>query len=193
MTTLPCVLGFRVKSGWAAVVLLGGSRKAPRVVDSRIVALSDPAVRHSRQPYHAAFGTAQTDKRAVARLISSIERFSRGTIAALVEATRDEHRLRDAGVVVSSLTDPATIANQHMRAHASEGRLFRTVTADGLERCGVKPRIVLERDIYEALAKRLRLPLVTVKTQVSDLGADITPWRAEQKVAAAAAWLVLAG
>jgi hypothetical protein len=193
MTALSCALGFRVKSGWAAVVLLGGSRKAPRVLDSRVVALSDPAVRHSRQPYHAAFGTAQTDKRAVDRLIRGIERFSRGKIAALVEATRDEHRLSGAGVVVSSLTDPATIANQHMRAHGSEGRLFRTVTADGLERCGVKTRIVLERDIYEDLAKRLRLPMVRVKTLVSDLGEHITSWRAEQKVAAAAAWLVLAG
>jgi len=193
MTASPCALGFRVKSGWAALVLLAGPRNAPRVVDSRIVELSDPAVPHSRQPYHAAIGTAQTDKGVVGRLIRGIERFSRAQIAALVGATRAKHRLSGAGVVVSSLTDPATIANQHMRAHASEGRLFRSVTADALERCGVKTRIVLEHDVYETLAKRLRRPPAKVKTQVSDLGEHITPWRAEQKVAAAAAWLVLGG
>ena len=193
MTASPCALGFRVKSGWTAVVLLAGSRNAPLVVDSRVVELSDPGVPHSRQPYHAAFGTAQTDRRVVDRLIRGIERFSRAKIAALVGATRDEYRLSGAGVVVASLTDPATIANQHMRAHASEGRLFRSVTADGLERCGVKTRIVLERDVYATLAKRLRRPPAKLKTQISDLGEHIRPWRAEQKVAAAAAWLVLAG
>ena len=154
--TTSCALGFRVKSGWAAVVLLAGPKNAPRVVGSRVVDLSDPGVPHSRQPYHAALGTAQTDKRVLDRLIRGIERFSRAQIAALVAATRHERRLTGAGVVVPSLTDPATIANQHMRAHASEGQLFRSVTADGLERCGVKARIVRERDVYETLAKRLR-------------------------------------
>jgi len=40
-----------------------------------------------------------------------------------------------------------------MRAHASEGRLFRTVLVDGLEHCGLRVRVVLEREVYELLAK----------------------------------------
>ena len=51
----------------------------------------------------------------------------------------------------------------------------------------------LEHDVYETLGKRLRRPPAKVKTQITDLGEHISPWRAEQKVAAAAAWLVLAG
>jgi hypothetical protein len=43
-----------------------------------------------------------------------------------------------------------------MRAHASEGRLFRSVLVDGLERCGVSVRVVLEREVYELLGKTLR-------------------------------------
>lgn len=182
--------GFRVKSGWAAAVLIANAKKAPAVIDSRVIELADPDVPHSRQPYHAGLGTAQTDTAKVTRLVRGIERFSRRTIAALVDEYRAEHPVRSAAVVVASLTDPATIANQHMRAHASEGRLFRTVLVDGLEHCGLRVRVVLERDVYQLLGNALRRSPSQVKTQVAALGEGVGRWRAEQKVAAAAAWLV---
>ncbi len=52
-------VGFTIKSGWAAAVLLGGSSAAPRVLDCRRVEISDPDVADSTQPYHAGFGTAR--------------------------------------------------------------------------------------------------------------------------------------
>ncbi|HWC75677.1 MAG TPA: hypothetical protein VG454_17255 [Gemmatimonadales bacterium] len=194
MTALPppCAFGLRVKSGWAAVVLLAGPRHAPRVIDRRVLELSDPDVPHSRQPYHAGFGTAQLDTIAIDRLIRGIERFARKRVAALVEMTRQEHRIKGAGIVVPSLTDPATISSPHMRAHASEGRLFRIVSAESLERSRVKTEVILERDVYDHLAKQLHSSVVRVKQRVETLGEAVRPWRAEQKVAAAAAWLILA-
>ena len=176
-----CTLGFRVKSGWATAVLIANSAKAPSVIDSRVIELADPDVAHSRQPYHAA---------KVTRLVRGIERFSRRTIADLLDEYRQHQRLRSAAVVASSLTDPASIANQHMRAHASEGRLFRTVLVDGLEQCDIKVRVVLEREVYELLGKALRLRPSEAKRKVAALGESVARWRAEQKVAAAAAWLV---
>jgi hypothetical protein len=183
-------LGFRVKSGWAAAVLITTAKQAPAVIDSRVIELADPEVADSRQPYHAAFGAAQTDAGTVARLVRGIERFSRRTIAALLDEYRAEHRVRSAAVVVASLTDPASIANQHMRAHASEGRLFRTVLVDGLVHCGLRVRVVLEREVYELLGKALGRSPSQAKTQVAALGEGIGRWRAEQKVAAAGAWLI---
>jgi hypothetical protein len=185
-----CTLGFRVKSGWAAAVLIANSAKAPTVIDSRVIELADPDVAHSRQPYHAGFGTAQTDTAKVTRLVRGIERFSRRAIKNLVDEYRATHRLRSAAVVASSLTDPASIANQHMRAHASEGRLFRTVLVDGLEQCDIRVRVVLEREVYELLGKALRLRPSEAKHKVTALGESVARWRAEQKVATAAAWLV---
>jgi hypothetical protein len=196
MSAPSCYLGCRVKSGWAAVVLIAGPpgppgpRNAPRLIDSRIVELSDPGIANSRQPYHAGFGAAQTNAAKVDRLIKGIERFSRGTIARLVAAYRQEHRVRNAAVVVASLTDPASIANQHMRAHASEGRLFREVLIDGLERCDMEVQVVLERDVYASLGKALRCAPSVAKARVAALGATADRWRAEQKVATAGAWLV---
>ena len=184
-------LGLRVKSGWAAAVLIAKSAKAPIVIDSRVIELADPAVADSRQPYHAGFGTAQTDTAKVARLVRGVERFSRRAIAALLDEYRaEQHPVRSAAVVVASLTDPATIANQHMRAHASEGRLFRTALVDSLEHCGLRVRVVLEREVYHLLGKALRRSPSQAKTQVAALGEDVGRWRAEQKVAAAAAWLI---
>ena len=185
-----CSAGFRVKSGWAAAVLIVNSRKVPTVIDSRMIELSDPQVPDSRQPYHAGFSTAQTDSGKVGRLVRGIERFSGRAIAQLLAEYRKDHRLQSAGIVVASLTDPATIANQHMRAHASEGQLFRRVLVDGLEQCGMRVRVVREREVYALLAKALRRSPSRVKTQVGALGDSVGRWRAEQKVAAAAAWLV---
>ena len=186
-------LGFRVKSGWAAAVLLASSKDAPTLVDSRVIDLADPSVAGSRQPYHAGFGTAQSDRAKVTRLLRGIERFSRRVIAALLADHRENHQVRRAGIVVASLTDPATIVNQHMRAHANEGRLFRMVLIDALEQCGVTVRVVLERDVYDVLGKALHQSAPQSKRLVANLGVEHGRWRAEQKVAAAAAWLVSAG
>lgn len=183
-------LGFRVKSGWAAAVLLSNSRKSPTVVDSCVVELANPDIAHARQPYHAGFGTAQTNTSKVEGLVRGIERFSRRAVQALIEEYREHTRVRSAAVIVASLTDPASIANQHMRAHASEGKLFRDVLVDALERCDIKVRVVREREVYELLGKRLHCSVTRAKGHVAALGAEVGRWRAEQKVAAAGAWLV---
>lgn len=189
-----CAVGFRVKSGWAAAVLLGGPKSAPRVLDSRVITLSDPAVPYSRQPYHAGFGTAQTDVAKVARLVRGIGRYSRRALAALITEYRKRGRIRGAGIVVPSLTDPATVTHPHMRAHASEGRLFRTVVMDGVRRSRLPARFVLEREVFERLGGALHRPPAGLRAAVTALGEKLEGrWRAEEKAAAAAAWLVLAG
>lgn len=186
MTT---TLGLRVKTGWAAVVLLGGTGKNPRVLDSREVRLSDWDRPHERQPFHATFGVEQTDRAVIARLVKRVERYARTALTSLLrEYAKAGHRVRRVAIVVSSLTDPASIANQHMRAHASEGQLYRRVAEQGLEGRGIKTRVVLERDAYTLLAKALRRGPAAVKGAVAALGEDAARWRSEEKFAAAGAW-----
>ena len=64
--------GFTVKSGWASAVLLIGSATSCRVVDSRIIELSNAALPESRQPYHASFGTPRARGPALSRLIAAV-------------------------------------------------------------------------------------------------------------------------
>ena len=54
-------LGFRVKSGWAAVVLLIGTARSPQLSDIGRIELCDPRHPETRQPYHAAMGELETD------------------------------------------------------------------------------------------------------------------------------------
>ena len=51
-------------------------------------------------------------------------------------------------------------------------------------------RVVLEREVYELLGKALRRAPNEMKARVAALGEGVGRWRAEQKVAAAAAWLI---
>lgn len=187
-------LGCRVKSGWATAVLLAGPTAAPRVLDRRRIELSDPTVPESRQPYHAGFGTEQTDAAAVARLVRLVTRCARRSVAALVRRYHAAgHRPRSMGVVVGSVVDPASITNPHIRAHASEGRLFHTVLKEAARKSGVRPTVVLEREVYAAAARALRRPPHQIRRVVTELGRAVGgPWRAEEKTAAVAAWLVLA-
>jgi hypothetical protein len=186
-------IGFTVKSGWAATVLLIGSPAGPHLADSRRIDLSDPAVPESRQPYHAGFGTARSSGAELKRLVSSVRRFGRRSVMSVVETYARGHALTGAGLVVGSLNDPARIANEHIRIHALEGQLFREVVEQALAAGGLPCSVWRERDLYGAAAKGLGETEPRIRSMVAALGREIDgPWRAEQKTAAVAAWLVLA-
>ena len=186
-------VGFTVKSGWAAAVLLGGSADLPRVVASRRVEISDPSVPDSTQPYHAGFGTARDAGDELKRLVASVRSYGRKSVTLALREFQAQGALRGAGVVVGSLVDPATIGNDHIRIHALEGQLFRTVVIDAAEQCGLSTAICRERDLYANAAKALRKSDAAIRAQLTEIGRGIDGgWRAEQKCAALAAWMMLA-
>jgi hypothetical protein len=188
-------VGLTVKSGWAAAVLLGGSPASPRVLDSRRIDLSDPTVPDSRQPYHAGFGTARSRGADLTRLVASVKSFGRSSVTALLrEYERAGRDLCGAGIIAGSLVDPAAIANDHIRVHAMEGRLFRTIVQDAVTRRVVACPTWREKEVYGLAAKRLKRSEADLRAAVAALGREVSgSWRAEQKAAALAAWLVLAG
>src|SRR5262245_658507 len=47
-------LGFRVHSGWAAMIAAAGTMAAPRIVERRRIVIADPRMPSSKQPDHAA-------------------------------------------------------------------------------------------------------------------------------------------
>ena len=193
-TATTAAIGFTVKSGWASVVLLAGPATAPRVVDSRVIALSDPADPDAKQPYHAGFGTARAAGSKLKRLVAAVKRYGQKSVAdTLREHRKAGYDLRGAGIVVGSLVDPATIGNDHIRIHALEGQLFRGVVKTAAARQKL-PRVVYrERDLNASAAQVLATPEPELRRQLTALGRDRAgSWRAEQKAAALAAWIVLA-
>lgn len=188
-------IGFTVKSGWASAVLLIGSAASPRVVDSRRVDLSDPAIPESRQPYHAGFGTARGAGPDLSRLIAAVRRLGRQSVTGAIRHYQTlGYPVRGAGVVVGSLIDPERIANDHIRIHALEGQLFRGLVQDAAARSGLSCSIWRERDLYALAVGILKQQERALRDTLAALGREVAgPWRAEQKAAALAAWLVLAG
>jgi hypothetical protein len=183
-------IGFRVRSGRAVAVLLEGGA-SPSVLDRRVVDLSDPDVTGTIQPYHAALRDHKLANLGEAeRLAALVREASARSIASLLrEHARVGRQPGAAALVVGSLVDPATIANEHMRAHALEGALFRTVLADALASHGIVADAILEKDVYGSAAAAVSLPESEVRRRVAAMKpASPGPWRADEKLAAAAAW-----
>jgi hypothetical protein len=181
-------VGFRVKSGYAIAVVLGGSRAAPTAIERRIVELSDPKVAESKQPYHHGFYKTEEDEREIARRVGIVRRSAKRSVAALVSETKSAR----AALVVGSLIDPARVGNPHIRAHAHEGRLFRTVLEDALRAQRVDCDVIVEKQLSAHAAKALRRSPSVITRTVTAFGKTLGgPWRAEEKAAATAAWLAL--
>ncbi|HEX5607552.1 MAG TPA: hypothetical protein VFY96_13600 [Candidatus Binatia bacterium] len=189
-------LGFRVKSGWAAVVLLTGTARSPQILDIGQIELCDPRLPETRQPYHAAMGKLETDSAEINQRQRVVRSISQQSLRKLLNGYQQKgFRIKRGALVVGSQIDPANIANPHIRAHALEGRLFRSVVEQSLQDHEIRTDLLLERDAYSTAGERLKRSSDDLKQAIQDLGrsapAEAGPWRAEQKLAALAAWSVL--
>ena len=183
-----------MKSGWAMAVLLSGSSKALNFVKCREALLSDPGVPHSKQPYHAALELPEKEARAVTqKLRRVVSGAAKKSVADLLkEAAAAGYDVRTAACVVGSLVDPATLHNEHIRAHGLEGQLFRTVLEDAFRTQGIPCAAFVEKGAYEAGAIQLGMSAAQIKRTIAKLGESHDGgWRAEEKLAALAAWVAL--
>jgi len=184
-------IGLRIKSGYAIAIVLTGSPEAPAIVGRRIVDLSDPNIVETRQPYHDGFGTEHEDPREVARRAAIIDRCAKKSVADLL---RDTDGATRASLVVGSLIDPEHVGNPHIRAHANEGKLFRTVVEDALRSHGVPCDVIVEKHLATKATAQLRRQPREIDKTVAGFGKTVgSPWRADEKAAATAAWMALSG
>ena len=186
-------LGFRVKSGWAAAVLLTGPARSPQLGDVGRIDLSDPRLLETRQPYHAAMGKLETNTTKINRRMRVVRGVAQQSIATFLASCREKgSAISRAALVVGSQIDPASIANPHIRAHALEGQLFRSVLEEALQAQRIRTEVFVERDAYAQAAVKLKESNENVRRVIQHFGrAAQGPWRAEQKLAALGAWLAL--
>lgn len=185
--------GFRVKSGWATAILLHGL--PPSVADRRVVELSDPAVPASRQPYHAVLEASPAEADGLEqRLCRVVQDCARRAMEELQQsADRSGCTVHDVGLVVGSKIDPAHIKNEHIRAHALEGRLFRTALEESAQALGWRSLVLIEKSAYADAAKIFGKSAEDLKRTLVTLGQAVPgPWRADEKLAALSAWMALA-
>jgi len=189
-------LGIRVKSGWAVVVLLTDTAPSPQLSDVNRIELCDPRFPETRQPYHAAMGKLETDSTKVNQRERAVRSISQQSLARLLKDYRRKgFRIMRAALVVGSQINPANIANPHIRAHALEGRLFRSAVAETLQANAIRTEVLVERDAYSSVAARLKQSSDEVKRTIEDLRrsalATGRPWRSEEKLAALAGLFAL--
>ena len=121
-----------------------------------------------------------------------VRRITQKSIATLLAGYQQNFKIRRAALVVGSKIDPRSIANAHIRAHALEGQLFRSVLEESLQAHRIRTDVLIERDAYAKAAVELKRSDENVRRVIQNFGRDTeAPWRAEQKLAALAAWLAL--
>ena len=187
-------LGFRVKSGWAAAILLAGPVRLPRLCEIRLIDLCDPKIHATRQPYHAAMGKLETNASKLKPRLQIVCRVTKQSVARIVsDHRRDGRKIRRAGLVVGSQIDPTLIANPHIRAHALEGQLFRTALADALRAHQIQCILLSEREAFARASTLLEKSPAELQSVINEIRRTARgPWRAEQKLATVAAWFALA-
>lgn len=187
-------IGLRAKTGRAIAVVLGGSTHAPIVLAKTEIKLVDPKIPETAQPYHVVMELPwEESQRAVQKFARAIERVAKKALADLVKhQTASGTSVRGVGIVGAPDRDLARIGNFHIRAHAAEGVLFRKVLHLAADANGLKWRLFSDKGFEQLTKSELGEKASRTKRQISELGRTVpAPWRADEKQAALAAWLML--
>ena len=189
-------IGLRARTGRAVAVILAGSSGTPRGVMRRELTLTSPVMPATLQPYHDVMELPWKRARVRAREAEFvIEAVATEAIREILLECRSRGlEVTGLGVVGSPDRDLEAIGNPHIRAHAAEGILFRRALEVAAERNGLGQIREAESGLEARAASELGLPLSTVKARLAEFGTTLgRPWRVDERTAAAAAWLALAG
>jgi hypothetical protein len=195
----PAAIGFRAHSGWAALVAVGGLRRAPVVIARRRIETADPSIPGSKQPYHRAEGWELKKAEEYLRRCAARSRLlaRRALRAALAELWNAGHKPVGCGILLASGKAPrklSTILASHALIHAAEGQLFREVLIHASRHSKLPVTEVKEREVFVRAAAELRRPVERLQRRLAEMGRAIgPPWTQDEKLAALVAWLALAG
>jgi len=182
-------IGIRAHSGWAALVAVSGDAQA--LLRWRIELVKGSGFR-SGQPYHAA---AEMDLAEAGKFLDETRRVASSLageqVKAAVEAlSADGWKVSQAVVLLGSgrpLPELARILAAHPLIHTAEGEFFRDAMKAGCEQCGLKVAGVKEREVVAGCTGEVQAILAAMGKALGP------PWRQDEKLSAAAAWMALSG
>src|SRR5258707_11548879 len=118
-------------------------------------------------------GKMEIAARKINQRIDVVRGIAQQSIATLLAGYRRQNlRIRRAALVVGSRIDPASIANPHIRAHAFEGRLFRSVLEKSLQTHRIRTDVLIERDAYREAIVILKQSNEHVRRMIQIFGRD---------------------
>jgi hypothetical protein len=191
-------VGFRVHSGWSALVTLSLESGAPVVLGCERVHLVKTFNYKFRQPYHTAermpidkAGAFVDGARSEAKELAT-----RALCSTRAELQKQGYELtRCALLLASGRTLPGLegILKSHALIHTADGELFREALRCSSADCGLEMACIRERELLEHGVKTRRTRRDKLLRRLTELGSAFgSPWTQDEKYAALAAWLVLA-
>jgi hypothetical protein len=188
-------LGFRVHSGWSAVVAVCLEKGAPVVLHRQRLQLVETFTYRFRQPYH----TGERMGLAAAReFIAGVREQGRELAYCAIRNLQAEleergYRLSRGALLLASgrpLPELEKILASHALIHTADGELFRECLLHASGRCGLAVVSTRERELLEQAAKVLRVARPSLLRRVTELGRPHgSPWTQDEKFATLAAWL----
>jgi hypothetical protein len=190
-------IGFSPHSGWAAMVVLGGTAAAPELLARARVQLIDDHDPESKQPYHAVeFLCVEEATGRLDGYMAVATRRAQDFIRAQSEQLQERGiTIRSVGIVDSSsrkqISLPSILAS-HALIHAADGDHFRNALFVAAEQCLLQVYRIPAKNLEQHAAKCLRLSDNRMLATVNRLGLGKgPPWGADQKKAALLAWTLL--
>lgn len=192
-------LGFRTHSGWASAILAAGRGGTIKILDRRHIALCDSTREGAKQPFHAAesmpFAQAEDHialcRKATAKLADDAMKTAR------MICERQGMRLSGVCVIAASgraLPDLAGILASHALIHAAEGEFYRDAIIAAAASAGIRAARLKAADALFRVAEQLDTNEDAMTRALTEMGETVgRPWTSDEKLAALAAWSLLAG
>jgi hypothetical protein len=179
------------------VVCLAGPIDSPVVVErSRLLLTSGPL---PNEPYHRAKARPVEE---ATEVVASASREARllasQAISSLVgDLAVRGYRVETSAVLLGSGRPDFTLTQAlatHASMHNAEGWLHREAVMAASRNHNLRVAAARERDVYALASVAIGLSETELRERLADLGGSVgPPWTLDQKLAAAAAWLALAG
>ena len=146
-------LGFRVHSGWGALVAVSYHSGAWQVLDRRRISVVDRKIAGHAQPYHFAREQPlpQAEKHLIRCAVASL-RLAQSALSELVGQLSRDYRVTGAAMLLASgrpLPDLDRILASHPLIHTAEGEFFRQAFSEATEALGIPVTRIRERDLAE--------------------------------------------
>jgi hypothetical protein len=190
-------LGFRVHSGWTAVVAVAMEKGSPCVLARSRPQLVETFTYEFRQPFHTAekmpfdkgsefISRAQKEARDLAyRAIHEVQ----------ADLQKQGYESKRSGLLLASgkpLPALEKILASHALIHTADGELFREALLHASARCGLAMNCIKEKELLDRAAETFRLKPEALLRRVTELGRPHgSPWSQDEKFATLVAWLAL--
>jgi len=191
------VLGFRVHSGWTALIVVALEKNQPIILARQRPHLVATFSYTFRQPYH----TAEKMTLAEAEIFLDQQRKESRRLAleavraAQSEVAQQGFQIKQAALLLASgrpLPDLPKILASHSIIHTADGEFFREALLHACNRATLPVTKIEDRELLTAASKSLRRNPAALTRFVNDLGKPLgTPWTQDEKFATLAAWLAL--